>query len=57
MCGIWSDELHEKFELTAGYGVTMSKGVHIVLPGSAIKSDAGLFKDRGFCPLLDSLGR
>ncbi|MSY49564.1 MAG: FAD-dependent oxidoreductase, partial [Actinobacteria bacterium] len=43
MCaGIWSDELHEKFELTAGYGVTMSKGVHIVLPGSAIKSNAGI---------------
>jgi glycerol-3-phosphate dehydrogenase len=43
MCaGIWSDELHEKFELTPGYHVTMSKGVHIVLPGSAIKSDAGI---------------
>lgn len=43
MCaGIWSDALHEKFELTAGYNVTMSKGVHIVLPGSAIKSDAGI---------------
>jgi glycerol-3-phosphate dehydrogenase len=43
MCaGIWSDELHENFELTPGYGVTMSKGVHIVLPGSAIKSDAGI---------------
>jgi glycerol-3-phosphate dehydrogenase len=43
MCaGIWSDELHAKFELTAGYGVTMSKGVHIVLPGSAIQSDAGI---------------
>ena len=43
MCaGIWSDELHEKFELKAGYGVTMSKGVHIVLPGSAIQSNAGI---------------
>ena len=43
MCaGIWSDELHENFDLTPGYGVTMSKGVHIVLPGSAIKSDAGI---------------
>ena len=43
MCaGIWSDELHENFNLTPGYGVTMSKGVHIVLPGSAIKSDAGI---------------
>ena len=43
MCaGIWSDELHSKFDLKAGYDVTMSKGVHIVLPGSAIKSDAGI---------------
>ena len=43
MCaGIWSDALHEKFDLIAGYNVTMSKGVHIVLPGSAIKSDAGI---------------
>ena len=43
MCaGIWSDELHTKFDLKAGYNVTMSKGVHIVLPGSAIKSDAGI---------------
>ncbi len=43
MCaGIWSDELHAKFDLVPGYGVTMSKGVHIVLPGSAIKSNAGI---------------
>ena len=43
MCaGIWSDELHAKFDLKPGYGVTMSKGVHIVLPGSAIKSNAGI---------------
>ncbi len=43
MCaGIWSGELHTKFRLKAGYDVTMSKGVHIVLPGSAIKSDAGI---------------
>jgi glycerol-3-phosphate dehydrogenase len=43
MCaGIWSDELHANFDLTPGYGVTMSKGVHIVLPGSAINSDAGI---------------
>jgi len=43
MCaGIWSDELHANFELTPGYVVTMSKGSHIVLPGSAIKSDAGI---------------
>ena len=43
MCaGIWSDEMHEKFGLKAGYGVTMSKGVHIVVPGDAIKSDTGI---------------
>jgi glycerol-3-phosphate dehydrogenase len=43
MCaGIWSDEMHAKFGLKAGYGVTMSKGVHIVVPGNAIKSDAGI---------------
>ena len=43
MCaGVWSDQLHERFELTPGYHVTMSKGAHIVVPGSAIKSDAGI---------------
>ena len=43
MCaGIWSDEMHAKFGLKPGYGVTMSKGVHIVVPGSAIKSDTGI---------------
>lgn len=43
MCaGVWSDELHEKFGLTAGYSVAMSKGVHIVVPGDAIKSKDGI---------------
>ena len=43
MCaGVWSDQLHERFDLTPGYHMTMSKGAHIVLPGSAIKSDAGI---------------
>ena len=43
MCaGVWSDQLHERFELTPGYHVTMSKGAHIVVPGPAIKSDAGI---------------
>lgn len=43
MCaGIWSDELHEKFDIKPGYGVTMSKGVHITVPGDAIKSNAGI---------------
>ena len=43
MCaGVWSDELHDKLGLKAGYEVRMSKGAHIVLPGSAINSDAGI---------------
>ena len=43
MCaGVWSDQLHERFDLIPGYNVTMSKGAHIVVPGSAIKSDAGI---------------
>jgi glycerol-3-phosphate dehydrogenase len=43
MCaGIWSDEMHAKFGLKAGYSVTMSKGVHIVVPGDAIRSDTGI---------------
>jgi glycerol-3-phosphate dehydrogenase len=43
MCaGIWSDEMHQRFGLKAGYGVTMSKGVHIVVPGNAIKSNTGI---------------
>jgi len=43
MCaGVWSDQLHEKFDLTPGYSVAMSKGVHIVMPGSAIESKDGI---------------
>ena len=43
MCaGVWSDQLHDRFDLTPGYSVTMSKGAHIVVPGSAIKSGAGI---------------
>ena len=43
MCvGIWSDQLHESFGLKPGYNVAMSKGVHIVLPKSAIKSTEGI---------------
>jgi glycerol-3-phosphate dehydrogenase len=34
--------MHERFGLKAGYGVTMSKGVHIVVPGDAIKSNTGI---------------
>jgi glycerol-3-phosphate dehydrogenase len=43
MCaGIWSDELHDSFDLKPGYNVTMSKGVHIVLPNKAIASKEGI---------------
>jgi glycerol-3-phosphate dehydrogenase len=43
MCaGIWSDQLHESFGIKPGYNVAMSKGVHIVLPKSAIKSTEGI---------------
>jgi glycerol-3-phosphate dehydrogenase len=43
MCaGVWSDQLHDRFDLIPGYNVTMSKGSHIVVPGSAIKSEAGI---------------
>lgn len=43
MCaGVWSDELHEKFGIKPGYKVAMSKGAHIVLPKSAIQSEAGI---------------
>lgn len=40
--GVWTDPLYEKFDLKAGYGVRMSKGAHIVVPGDAIKSDTGV---------------
>lgn len=43
MCaGVWSDDLHAKFGLKPGYEVRMSKGAHIVLPGSAVDSEAGI---------------
>jgi len=43
MCaGVWSDELHQKFGITPGYSVAMSKGVHIVVPGNAIQSKDGI---------------
>ncbi|MEI6867315.1 MAG: glycerol-3-phosphate dehydrogenase/oxidase [Actinomycetes bacterium] len=40
--GVWSDLLHEKFGITPGYQVRMSKGTHIVVPKSAIKSKSGI---------------
>lgn len=43
MCaGVWSDQLHKKFGIEPGYEVKMSKGVHITLPGDAIKADEGV---------------
>lgn len=43
MCaGVWSQQLQEKFGLKASYKVATSKGAHIVLPKSAITSDAGI---------------
>lgn len=43
MCaGVWSDQLHQEFGIEPGYEVKMSKGVHITLPGSAIKADEGI---------------
>ena len=43
MCaGVWSDELHKKFGIEPGYEVKMSKGVHITLPGDAIKAHEGV---------------
>jgi glycerol-3-phosphate dehydrogenase len=40
--GVWSDELHERAGVTPGYSVTMSKGVHITVPGSAISLETGV---------------
>lgn len=40
--GVWSDELHKRAGVTPGYSVTMSKGVHITVPGSAIALETGV---------------
>lgn len=40
--GVWSDELHARAGVTPGYSVTMSKGVHITVPGSAISLETGV---------------
>ncbi|MFM8404906.1 MAG: glycerol-3-phosphate dehydrogenase [Actinomycetota bacterium] len=40
--GVWTDPLYEKFGVKPGYAVRMSKGAHIVVPGSAIKSETGV---------------
>ena len=40
--GVWTDELYEGFNIKPGYKVRMSKGAHIVVPGSAINSTTGV---------------
>lgn len=40
--GVWTDPLYEQCGLKPGYGVRMSKGAHIVVPGNAIKSETGV---------------
>ncbi len=40
--GVWTNELHEKFGVKSNYTVRMSKGVHILLPKSAIASETGM---------------
>lgn len=40
--GVWSDQMHEKFGVIPGYQVRMSKGTHIVVPKSAIRSKSGI---------------
>ncbi len=40
--GVWTDLVHEAGGIRAGYRVRMSKGVHIVVPYEAIRSDTGI---------------
>jgi glycerol-3-phosphate dehydrogenase len=40
--GVWSDLVHQASGVRAGYQVRMSKGVHLVMPKSAIDADAGM---------------
>ena len=40
--GVWTDLVHELSGVQAGYKVRMSKGVHIVVPYRAIRSDTGI---------------
>jgi glycerol-3-phosphate dehydrogenase len=40
--GVWTDLVHELTGARAGYQVRMSKGVHIVVPYEAIRSDTGI---------------
>jgi glycerol-3-phosphate dehydrogenase len=40
--GVWSDLVHSAGGVQAGYRVRMSKGVHLVMPKSAIAADTGM---------------
>jgi glycerol-3-phosphate dehydrogenase len=40
--GVWTDLVHELAGVQAGYRVRMSKGVHIVVPRSAVDADTGM---------------
>jgi glycerol-3-phosphate dehydrogenase len=40
--GVWSDLVHEASGVQAGYQVRMSKGVHLVVPRTAIDADTGM---------------
>src|SRR5580658_4714948 len=40
--GVWTDLVHELAGVRAGYQVRMSKGVHIVVPRSAVNADTGM---------------
>jgi glycerol-3-phosphate dehydrogenase len=40
--GVWTDLVHELAGVRAGYRVRMSKGVHIVVPRSAVRAETGM---------------
>src|SRR5450755_3808438 len=40
--GVWTDLVHKLAGVQAGYRVRMSKGVHIVVPRSAVQADTGM---------------
>ena len=40
--GVWSDLVHSASGVRAGYQVRMSKGVHLVMPRSAVDADTGM---------------
>ncbi len=42
--GVWTDLVHELSGVQAGYKVRMSKGVHVVVPRAAIRSDTGIIQ-------------